>query len=868
MAAILMPVNNGPDTDYSIDRDEITRFLNLARPDGGDLMVLYIDAKGGAPVASTFAIPEQTEMLLAFAGRNNSKKRNIYWLPNLSGVAGKKPEKADMTTALFAWKDLDPSPGDYDSSRAAVLQMAEELAANASFVVDSGNGAQPYFRLSAPLPIASDFEAYERVNKLICDGGDSVYNCDRIMRVPGTWNWPTPTKLKKGYPSEPRLSRILSVSDATYSLTELETLVAADGAVASERQHVRLQAKGVDPETGEVDAKARFDDLLKTDRKLRDRWEGGHDGLGSDRSGSVMDISMYGMLVARRFSHDAIVGLMAQWGHGSDNGRKQGDRYWDRLRQNTVAEPKQQSEADKAVLEINRKHALVVFGGKTAILTEKAELSGPQVAGIEFWSPASFATFYKNKLVKMEFVDKKGDRQTKWEPVAKVWDSSFNRREYVGVEFAPEGTVRGYYNLWQGFSVEPIAGVGAFRAALGCKRFLSHIKYNVCQGNKTHFRYFVGWLAHMIQRPQEKPGVAVSIQGKKGTGKSKVVDTVRALLGSHAVIVSQSEHLLGRFNAHHATALFVAAEEAFWAGDKKAEGALKHMVTSESVQLEKKGFDIVEMRSLARYMFAGNAEWLFPATADERRLFALTCGENHIKDYAYFSAMDDQLYGEGNRKHVPGQASPGLRSLLTFLQKLDISKLNVRDAPETAGLQRQRASTLEPHVQFMLNCLNDRRMGPFGWSNSKQRIAKHDLYKAFTDAARATGRTHLCSEATFARFLTETFGWATKRTSSSPREWEVGPWNASRLAFQAKHKVDVDTGESDSIDSADDDLDTRDGSILSPSEEREADSLGYEAHLVGAYASADELYRDLIIRVAPGVASAAVDHFRRCEDLL
>ena len=39
--------------------------------------------------------------------------------------------------------------------------------------------------------------------------------------------------------------------------------------------------------------------------------------------------------------------------------------------------------------------------------------------------------------------------------------------------------------------------------------------------------------------------------------------------------------------------LVVYADEAFWAGDKKAEGVLKAMITEDTIQIEMKGKDVV-----------------------------------------------------------------------------------------------------------------------------------------------------------------------------------------------------------------------------------------------------------------------------------
>lgn len=305
-------------------------------------MLSYISDQGGSPKSRTFVVPEYNDALIEWIQEHNAARRNIYWLPNDTELSDRKPAKVDMTAARFAWADCDPDVkrfGSHAPARAYLTgEHADRLAAIASFVIDSGNGIQPFFRLSEPVALLDGFGAYEREAEALgkAINGPGTYNCDRIMRVPGTWNWPNAAKLKKGYPLTPSMSRILSVADRTYSVDELVKLVQElhNQTDAMAPGHEALA--GVDAETGEVDALRRFDDLLKADAKLRARWEGGTAGL-KDATGSGVDMSMYSMLVKRRFAHDEIVAIMRDWPHGSVGGRRQEkDRYWERMRDRTA----------------------------------------------------------------------------------------------------------------------------------------------------------------------------------------------------------------------------------------------------------------------------------------------------------------------------------------------------------------------------------------------------------------------------------------------------------------------------------------------------------------------------------------------------
>ena len=84
----------------------------------------------------------------------------------------------------------------------------------------------------------------------------------------------------------------------------------------------------------------------------------------------------------------------------------------------------------------------------------------------------------------------------------------------------------------------------------------------------------------MVQKPDEKPGVALVLRGDEGAGKGFLANMLGRLCPHHYVVISQSAHLTGRFNSHHQQCLLMFVDEGFWAGDKQGEGALKHLVTS------------------------------------------------------------------------------------------------------------------------------------------------------------------------------------------------------------------------------------------------------------------------------------------------
>ena len=210
---------------------------------------------------------------------------------------------------------------------------------------------------------------------------------------------------------------------------------------------------------------------------------------------------------------------------------------------------------------MNRRHALVLAGNKAAVM--KFEDDGKTFRLI---SVDAFKTWHLNRAITLP-----GDGKPKRITHAELWLNDRDRREFEGIEFAPAGARKGYYNLWQGFAVEPRPG--------DCGKFLAHIRDNIAQGNTFLYNWIVGFFAQIVQQPDVKLGTALALRGEPGVGKTKVGEVFGSLLKPHYKLVADPRFVTGQFNCHMASLLLLHADEAFWAGDKRSEGKLKDLVT-------------------------------------------------------------------------------------------------------------------------------------------------------------------------------------------------------------------------------------------------------------------------------------------------
>jgi hypothetical protein len=287
-------------------------------------------------------------------------------------------------------------------------------------------------------------------------------------------------------------------------------------------------------------------------------------------------------------------------------------------------------------------------------------------------------------------------------PVTRLWITDKRRREYRGLCFRPgRQAPKGFYNLWRGFQVEPLTKDETPTPTMrkSVDDFLAHAKENVCGNDEALYEWLIGYFAHLIQKPGEKPLCALVFRGGKGVGKNALIERVGSLLGSHFLLTSNRRYLTSNFNGHLENCLLFALDEAFWSGDKQAEGTLKDLITGKMHIIEHKGKESYSVENCTRVVIIGNEDWLVPASHDERRFAVFDVGPGRKQDKKFFLDMRE------------GMEAGGYRLLLRFFLDFDLSKVDVNQAPDTEALHDQKVSSLDPFYQWWLQCLSDGNLG-------------------------------------------------------------------------------------------------------------------------------------------------------------
>jgi hypothetical protein len=358
-----------------------------------------------------------------------------------------------------------------------------------------------------------------------------------------------------------------------------------------------------------------------------------------------------------------------------------------------------------------------------------------------------------------------------------VWLEHPKRRQYEGVDLipnAPKELPNGKLNLWRGFGVEPKQG--------NWELMYRHIRDVLADGDNKAAEYILRFTAWSFQHPGELAEVALVLRGGKGSGKGAFGNAIAKCFGEHGLHIFNQSHLTGKFNGHLRSCLFLFADEAFWAGDKKGESVLKGLITERTLMIEQKGIDAVQWLNRLHMLISANAEWVVPASHDERRFAVFdvsnryaqgACSDEERRAYfnALFKEIDngglaamlyDLLHGEASRR-------AGCRR---SARPCDLGNWHPRQVYETEGLRAQKERSLPPLDQWFVALLREGKLPGYGtFDNRRDFVMTRTLMDDVKD--RAPRARHYLSEQDLASYLKER--GCTRTRTNEVRGWSFPP---------------------------------------------------------------------------------------------
>tara|TARA_R100000654_G_scaffold1046_1_gene3949 strand:- start:27 stop:2297 length:2271 start_codon:yes stop_codon:yes gene_type:complete len=171
----------------------------------------------------------------------------------------------------------------------------------------------------------------------------------------------------------------------------------------------------------------------------------------------------------------------------------------------------------------------------------------------------------------------------------KLYEEDETRLEYYAMDFIPynsklekDPSDKGIFNLFEGFKSHYVEYDDE-----DVKWFLDFV--HTLLNEEGVAQYVINYLAHLVQKPNENPFVALVLKGEKGTGKDTLGMIVENILGTSFMCKGQGmEDIFGNWNDHLANKLVGVMNEVEGKDGIKFMEKLKERIVNPKFSVKEK----------------------------------------------------------------------------------------------------------------------------------------------------------------------------------------------------------------------------------------------------------------------------------------
>ena len=343
----------------------------------------------------------------------------------------------------------------------------------------------------------------------------------------------------------------------------------------------------------------------------------------------------------------------------------------------------QQSHSNLTPLQhLQERFAIIDLSGAIRVIDQH------QVQRIRNGSLKSDVAYYQKQdanLVMHRYLESLSLPSTPKRVIDDFWHTT-TTHQYDSTAFDPRPTPKNTLNFWVSHVSDPKPGNWV------CIRdFLLQV---LCNNDQSLFEYLIGYLAHMVQVPEEKPGVMIVLLGGQGTGKGVFFSLLRAIWPITTLQVSKIDQVVGKFTSALERNYIICMDEALFAGDRAAIDNLKSIVTEQYLHIEQKFQPSRTIESVHRLFAASNHDHFAHVESDDRRFVFVRVSDTRQQDTVYFRAVANAI-----------SKPDTIKALVYYLKRKDISKFEVRVKPKTTEQLSQKIKSLQGFERFWYEVL-------------------------------------------------------------------------------------------------------------------------------------------------------------------
>jgi hypothetical protein len=268
------------------------------------------------------------------------------------------------------------------------------------------------------------------------------------------------------------------------------------------------------------------------------------------------------------------------------------------------------------------------------------------------------------------------------------WLKDPEKRQYQNMDFFPYSKINNthpsIFNTFTGFNAEEK------ESFTKPDWFINHCKH-LAGGDEKSKDYLINYLAHLVQKPYEKPEVAIILRGEQGAGKDSMIDALSKIIGKKFVHrTSNMQDAFGNFTSSLKDNLIYQFNEVDSKDGFGNNQSIKDIITCEEHQINEKCIRPYPIRNCSRFFFFSNCLTVVDIPPDDRRFVVFKTGEKLSAKYycEYFDKVNDE---------------DEIANLYTYLLNVDITKFKPRnDRPKTDNYQIMTEMSI-PTLYYFIN---------------------------------------------------------------------------------------------------------------------------------------------------------------------
>jgi hypothetical protein len=354
---------------------------------------------------------------------------------------------------------------------------------------------------------------------------------------------------------------------------------------------------------------------------------------------------------------------------------------------------------------------------------------------------------------------------------------------YTEIAFSPIPQPPTTLNYWVKNPIQPSPG--------NWNVLKAHLLNVICARDPSNYDYLIRYVAHMLQRPEIKPGVMIVLLGGQGTGKGMFFQILQRIWQRTSLLVSDIQQVVGQFNAALERNFVILMDEALFSGDRKSQERMKSFVTEKTLQIEQKHQPSRTINSVHRFFASSNHRQFSHVEADDRRLLFLRVSDQYQANHDYFTTLTQSINDDAI-----------IAAMVHDLLTLDLKGFNIRERPITSEHGLQKILSLQGFDRYwyevlMNECFDTRDGMHDAWSEPRFISTKSISikYREFDNRSQR-----------FAPILSKEIADAIKRlcpsakpdrkslNNSQARGHDLPDLTVARQEFEAAYKCKVDWG--------------------------------------------------------------------------